>query len=307
MAGHRSRLMGDVRRIDGPVCPSGACDVSGNLAGADGRGEEPLLWRSGLVLAHRPRRADALVRRTHPFRPVQLHAWRDPWISQYWLAECFLALVHRIGGLDSIMVVTTIGLAGLYYLGGPPLASRGLSPAAGRPHHGHGDHGWVVSFPPATSHPHTRAARLDLRRTVRLRGGAHPATPVVLAHPPVRLLGKPTRGDGGGRVHGGPDRGRLEPRLAHRSGDARHAAGTDPRLGSPGHRLRARVPGEPVRMEAARALVRDYRIAGAARVDPGAPSSAPRRSKCSGPSCRWPCSTWPRSAASRSSGSGSPG
>jgi hypothetical protein len=37
-----------------------------------------------------------------------------PWLPQSWLAECVLGLLHRVGGLDSIMAATIILLASLY-------------------------------------------------------------------------------------------------------------------------------------------------------------------------------------------------
>ncbi|MBI3466675.1 MAG: hypothetical protein HY000_26980 [Planctomycetes bacterium] len=36
------------------------------------------------------------------------------WIAQWWLAECVLALLHRIGGLDTVLLSTVTVLAGLY-------------------------------------------------------------------------------------------------------------------------------------------------------------------------------------------------
>jgi hypothetical protein len=52
----------------------------------------------------------------------------SPWVPQSWLAECVLALLHRIGGLDSIMAATMIGLAGLYTWAAHRLLRAGLHP-----------------------------------------------------------------------------------------------------------------------------------------------------------------------------------
>jgi hypothetical protein len=37
-----------------------------------------------------------------------------PWIAQQWLGECALALLHRLGGLDTLVLATAAFLAGLY-------------------------------------------------------------------------------------------------------------------------------------------------------------------------------------------------
>src|SRR5262245_21798014 len=38
----------------------------------------------------------------------------QPWIAQWWLADCCLALIHRIDGMDSTLLVTVTVLASLY-------------------------------------------------------------------------------------------------------------------------------------------------------------------------------------------------
>jgi hypothetical protein len=37
-----------------------------------------------------------------------------PWIAQFWLSECLLALLHRAGGLDTILLAAVTLLAGFY-------------------------------------------------------------------------------------------------------------------------------------------------------------------------------------------------
>jgi hypothetical protein len=71
-------------------------------------GDPGSLWH--IVLGERMLSSGALVRAD----TFSFTRGGSPWISQYWLAECLLAFLHRIGGLDSIMVVTMLGLAGLY-------------------------------------------------------------------------------------------------------------------------------------------------------------------------------------------------
>jgi hypothetical protein len=38
----------------------------------------------------------------------------QPWIAQQWLGECTLAVFHRVGGLDTVLLATATFLAGLY-------------------------------------------------------------------------------------------------------------------------------------------------------------------------------------------------
>src|SRR6266446_6681133 len=52
----------------------------------------------------------------------------QPWIAQWWLAECFLALLHKIGGLDAILLATAALLAALYTWIAHRLMARGLHP-----------------------------------------------------------------------------------------------------------------------------------------------------------------------------------
>jgi hypothetical protein len=51
-----------------------------------------------------------------------------PWIAQYWLAECGLALLHRAGGLDTVLLATCAVLAGLYTWVAHRLLLAGLHP-----------------------------------------------------------------------------------------------------------------------------------------------------------------------------------
>jgi hypothetical protein len=51
-----------------------------------------------------------------------------PWIAQQWLGECVLALLHRIGGLDTILLATATLLAGLYTWLGHRLLRAGMHP-----------------------------------------------------------------------------------------------------------------------------------------------------------------------------------
>src|SRR5205807_2947862 len=37
-----------------------------------------------------------------------------PWIPHQWLGECLMALVHRLDGLDSLLLASVTVLAGLY-------------------------------------------------------------------------------------------------------------------------------------------------------------------------------------------------
>jgi hypothetical protein len=80
------------------------------------------LWH--IVLGERMLSSGALIR----CDPFSFTRGGSPWFSQSWLAECFLAILHRIGGLDSIMTVTMIGLAGLYTWVAHRLLHAGLHP-----------------------------------------------------------------------------------------------------------------------------------------------------------------------------------
>jgi hypothetical protein len=51
-----------------------------------------------------------------------------PWIAQWWLGECVLALLHRLGGLDTILLATAALLAGLYTWVAHRLLRAGLHP-----------------------------------------------------------------------------------------------------------------------------------------------------------------------------------
>jgi hypothetical protein len=52
----------------------------------------------------------------------------EPWIAQWWLAECLLAGLHQLGGLDTILLATACVLAGLYTWMAHRLIVAGLHP-----------------------------------------------------------------------------------------------------------------------------------------------------------------------------------
>jgi hypothetical protein len=85
-------------------------------------GDPGSLWH--IVLGERMLSSGALVRAD----PFSFTRGGSPWVPQSWLAECLLALLHRIGGLDSIMVVTMLGLAGLYTWVAHRLLGAGIHP-----------------------------------------------------------------------------------------------------------------------------------------------------------------------------------
>jgi hypothetical protein len=80
------------------------------------------LWH--IVLGERMLSTGQLIRSD----PFSFTRGGRPWVSQYWLVECLLALLHRIGGLDSVMAVTIIGLAALYTWVARRLIRAGLHP-----------------------------------------------------------------------------------------------------------------------------------------------------------------------------------
>jgi hypothetical protein len=51
-----------------------------------------------------------------------------PWIAQWWLGECLLGLLHRLGGLDAVLLVVTALLAWLYAWLGSRLIRGGMHP-----------------------------------------------------------------------------------------------------------------------------------------------------------------------------------
>src|SRR5215468_1280329 len=51
-----------------------------------------------------------------------------PWIAQWWLGECVLALLHRLGGLDMVFLATVTVLACLYTWLGHRLLRAGMHP-----------------------------------------------------------------------------------------------------------------------------------------------------------------------------------
>ena len=50
----------------------------------------------------------------------------EPWIAQQWLGECIMAIVHRLAGLDGLLVMTVAALAFLYAWVARRLIHRGL-------------------------------------------------------------------------------------------------------------------------------------------------------------------------------------
>ncbi len=52
----------------------------------------------------------------------------QPWIAQWWLGECVLALLHKIGGLDTVLLATATLLAGLYTWVASRLMRTGIHP-----------------------------------------------------------------------------------------------------------------------------------------------------------------------------------
>src|SRR5436305_11888556 len=51
-----------------------------------------------------------------------------PWIAQQWLGECTLALLHRAGGLDAVLLATSVLLAALYTWVAHRLLRAGMHP-----------------------------------------------------------------------------------------------------------------------------------------------------------------------------------
>src|SRR5262249_11681353 len=51
----------------------------------------------------------------------------EKWIPHQWLAECLMALMHRIGGLDTLLLGTVALLASLYTCLAHPLICAGVS------------------------------------------------------------------------------------------------------------------------------------------------------------------------------------
>ena len=50
----------------------------------------------------------------------------EPWIAQQWLGECLMAMVHKVGGLDGLLVLTVATIAFLYAWVAQRLTRRGL-------------------------------------------------------------------------------------------------------------------------------------------------------------------------------------
>ena len=52
----------------------------------------------------------------------------QPWIAQWWLGECALAVIHSLSGLDSILLATATGLACLFAWMAHRLIRQGVHP-----------------------------------------------------------------------------------------------------------------------------------------------------------------------------------
>jgi hypothetical protein len=52
----------------------------------------------------------------------------QPWTDTFWLSECLQALLHRLGGLDSVLLATVTLLAGLYTWAAWRLMRAGMHP-----------------------------------------------------------------------------------------------------------------------------------------------------------------------------------
>ena len=60
--------------------------------------------------------------------PFSFTAGGKPWIAQWWFGECVLALIHRIDGLNSILLATVTMLAALYTWVAHRLIRAGIHP-----------------------------------------------------------------------------------------------------------------------------------------------------------------------------------
>ncbi len=52
----------------------------------------------------------------------------EPWIAQQWLAECIMAIIHKLAGLDGLLLLTVAAIAFLYAWAARRLIHRGLHP-----------------------------------------------------------------------------------------------------------------------------------------------------------------------------------
>jgi hypothetical protein len=52
----------------------------------------------------------------------------EPWIAQQWIAECIMAVVHKLAGLDGLLVLTVAAIAFLYAWVARRLIRKGLHP-----------------------------------------------------------------------------------------------------------------------------------------------------------------------------------
>jgi hypothetical protein len=52
----------------------------------------------------------------------------EPWIAQQWIAECIMAIVHKLAGLDGLLVLTVAAMAFLYAWVARRLIHKGIHP-----------------------------------------------------------------------------------------------------------------------------------------------------------------------------------
>jgi len=96
-----------------------ALAVAGRASYFDDPGE---LWH--IVVGERILSSGELVR-TDPF---SFTAAGQPWTPQSWLFECALAALHRLGGLDAVMLATSVLIAALFAGIGRRLCRAGIHP-----------------------------------------------------------------------------------------------------------------------------------------------------------------------------------
>src|SRR5205823_6337642 len=93
------------------------------LAGRDRLFADPgTLWH--LVVGEDILRSGHLIRTDHYSATFA----DQPWIAQWWLGECALALLRRLGGLDAVAVATAALVAALFAWLGGRLRRGGMHP-----------------------------------------------------------------------------------------------------------------------------------------------------------------------------------
>jgi hypothetical protein len=63
--------------------------------------------------------------------PFSFTMYGKEWIAHQWLGECFMAFVHRLGGLDGLLVATCFSIALLYSWITVKLCRAGINPVLG--------------------------------------------------------------------------------------------------------------------------------------------------------------------------------